>query len=275
MEPGKLIRRRWALASDYWKSLRTARRADFRSVETLCLFVGYPRSGHSLVGALLDAHPEALIAHEQHVLRYVKYGYRRDQIFALLADNSAREAASGREVTGYRYAVPGQWQGRATTLRVIGDKRGGGTIRKLQASPGLLDRLQRRMNLPIRWIHVIRNPWDNVATIHRRSPGRTLEQAVERYFGMVEGVAWLRAQLPAGEVCDVHHRDLIADPRAELERLRGFLGLAPDPAWLEAAAAIVWRAPHRTAHEVPWPDAVRESIAKQAAKVPFLADYEF
>ncbi|NNL66265.1 MAG: sulfotransferase [Myxococcales bacterium] len=275
MEAAKLIRRRWALGSGYWHSLRAARRADFRQVEALCLFAGYPRSGHSLVGALLDAHPEALIAHEQHVLRYVKYGFRREQIFALLAENSARQAENGREVTGYRYAVPGQWQGRAETLRVIGDKRGGGTVRKLRARPWLLERLERRMRLPIRWLHVIRNPWDNIATIHRRSPNRTLEQAADYYFGMVEGVAWLKALLPAEALCDVHHRDLIADPKRELERLRDFLGLSPDAAWLDAAAAIVWDAPHRSRHEVAWPDALHEAVAKRAAAVAFLSDYEF
>ena len=30
------------------------------NLETLCLFIGYPRSGHSLVVSLLDAHPEMI-----------------------------------------------------------------------------------------------------------------------------------------------------------------------------------------------------------------------
>src|SRR3989344_1389974 len=37
---------------------------DFSSVRTFILFVGYPRSGHSLIGSIMDAHPNIIIAHE-------------------------------------------------------------------------------------------------------------------------------------------------------------------------------------------------------------------
>jgi hypothetical protein len=37
----------------------------FADVHAFCLFVGYSRSGHSLVGALLDAHPGITIAESQ------------------------------------------------------------------------------------------------------------------------------------------------------------------------------------------------------------------
>ena len=33
-------------------------RALFDDLKTYCMFLGYPRSGHSLIGALLDAHPD-------------------------------------------------------------------------------------------------------------------------------------------------------------------------------------------------------------------------
>ena len=39
-------------------------RREFESVQTYVMFVGYPRSGHSLVGAFLNAHPAMMIAHE-------------------------------------------------------------------------------------------------------------------------------------------------------------------------------------------------------------------
>ena len=45
------------------------RRHELQSVEAFCIFIGYPRSGHSLLGSLLDAHPEMVIAHELDVLR--------------------------------------------------------------------------------------------------------------------------------------------------------------------------------------------------------------
>jgi hypothetical protein len=275
--PGKLAKRvgHWAGLAPRWvRSAWSARGRDFGSVETFCLFVGYPRSGHSLVGALLDAHPEAMIAHELHVLRYVKYGFSRRQIFSMLVEASRRDAERGRSATGYSYRVPRQWQGRARTLRVVGDKRGGTTIRKLRARPWLLPWIERRIGLPIRWIHVARNPFDNVATIHRRG-GRGLEDAARHYFGMVDGVQWLRTQVPEGAILDVHHEAVLADPETELARLCRFLGLEPEPGYLADCASVVWRDAHRTRHDVDWAPALRESVAKRSADVPFLAGYRF
>jgi hypothetical protein len=44
----------------------------FDQVQSYCMFVGHPRSGHTLIGALLDAHPHIVIAHELNALRYVR-----------------------------------------------------------------------------------------------------------------------------------------------------------------------------------------------------------
>ena len=34
------------------------------------MFIGYPRSSHSLVGAILGAHPEIIIPHQYDVIKY-------------------------------------------------------------------------------------------------------------------------------------------------------------------------------------------------------------
>src|SRR4051812_7341147 len=97
-------------AKSYIGSLR--RRSAFSGVKTFCMFLGYPRSGHSLVGSLLDAHPNMVIAHELDVLKFVRAGFSCEQIFYLLLENSENYAKAGRKYSGYSYAVPNQWQGR-------------------------------------------------------------------------------------------------------------------------------------------------------------------
>lgn len=74
---------------------------DIKSIEKYCMFVGYPRSGHSLVGSLLDAHPNIVIAHELDALRYIKEGFNKKQLFYLLLEKSQRFTKAGREWTGY------------------------------------------------------------------------------------------------------------------------------------------------------------------------------
>ncbi len=37
-------------------------------VDTMLMFIGYPRSGHTLIGSLLDAHPNMVVANEYNIL---------------------------------------------------------------------------------------------------------------------------------------------------------------------------------------------------------------
>jgi hypothetical protein len=107
----------------------------FDNVDRFVMFVGFPRSSHSLVGSLLDAHPEACIAHEMDVLKYVMANFSQQQLFHMLLANAMQTGQQGREQTGYSCKVPGQFQGQYTTLRIISDKRGGNSSRSLQAHP--------------------------------------------------------------------------------------------------------------------------------------------
>jgi hypothetical protein len=269
------ISRKARLPAAWLRSRRAAGRERFQDVSAFCLFVGYPRSGHSLIGALLDAHPDMIVAHELHVLRYLRYGFDRDQIFSLLLERSRQQAAAGREATGYSYRVPGQWQGRYRQLRVIGDKRGGGSIRKLCAHPHLLERLRRVVDVPLRFVHVLRNPFDNVASLYQRGRGRSLEACLDRYLAMLEGVAELRGRLAADELLDVRHEAFVADPRAELSRLCRFLSVEPGADYLDACAAIVWPEVQRRRDEICWPEPCRKRLEARIERHEVLEGYGF
>ena len=93
-------------------------------VQIFLLFIGYERSGHSLVSALLDAHPNMVIADELHVLRawqrFHPNNRTRNNLFQALYSNTVQLAKSGERslgkcksiLGGYKYNVPNQWQGR-------------------------------------------------------------------------------------------------------------------------------------------------------------------
>ena len=84
----------------------------FNNLESIILFIGYSRSGHSLVGSLLDAHPEILVSHELHVVKHLMSGKSKDDILRSMAINSALFNKNGREYTGYDYSIKGQFQGK-------------------------------------------------------------------------------------------------------------------------------------------------------------------
>jgi len=89
------------------------------------LFVGYARSGHSLIAAILDSHPEIIIPNEFHILANFESllrdpkeeSYiRRLQIFSALHSCSYNQSITGlrspNKIHGYSYYIPGGWQGK-------------------------------------------------------------------------------------------------------------------------------------------------------------------
>jgi hypothetical protein len=244
---------------------------DHRRPRRLVLFVGHPRSGSTLVGSLLDANPEAVIAQELNLLRLVLDGCSREELLDFIAFNSRAFRQEGRSWTGYAYEVPGQWQGGWRTPTVMGDKKAGRTAALLGQYPDLLERLQALFQIPVTFVHPVRHPLDNIATLALRSKVSPTK-AARQYFRRTETVAWLKEQLPT-QVYDLHLDQLMADPRLQLQKICYALGLPAPPDYLSACAEILFREPSRTRDKVEWAPGEAEAIADRARQYPFLARY--
>ncbi|MGH3850086.1 MAG: sulfotransferase, partial [Pseudonocardiaceae bacterium] len=207
----KHLRSRPGMAWTHVTSALGARadRALFADVAAYCLFIGHARSGSTLVGSLLSAHPEMVIAHELDTLRFVQWHYTRDQLFHLVLRRDAEFDERGRRhgANDYTYVVPDSWQGRFETLRVLGDKKAGASTRKLGDRPELLDRLRRTVGMPIRLIQITRNPFDNISSIARQ--GKGLDEAANRYFARCDTLAKIHDTTRDGEVSVIKHEDLV------------------------------------------------------------------
>ena len=246
---------------------------DVTHLHAFCLFTGYPQSGHSLVGALLDAHPDAVIAHAADVLDLVRTDITREELFATLIENSRAAAETGRMQTGYSYAVEGSWQGRARSLRVIGDKAGAKTTRGLIKEPDALEAVERLVGLPLRLIHVIRNPFDNVASIRLIKEQKTMPRSAASFGRLANENA--RVLALGRPVLTVRHEDLVADPKRELRRLCEFLDLPPEDDYLETAASLVFSSPRRTREKVEWAPETIAAVEDVIAAHDFFAGYTY
>ena len=208
--------------TDTAKSLSAAIIAE---IQAFCCFVGYPRSGHSLIAALLDAHPQMLISHELHALQFLGSDLPRDALFRMIAENSRIFAFTGRGWSGYSYNVPGMWQGRYQNLKVIGDKKGSRTASLLLNDPKVLDHFSAQIDKPLRVIHIYRNPFDNIATISKRNR-LSIEMAAEKFFAKAEAIRLFKASFSHGKVIDLAHESLIADAQQCLTDLCRFLDVS-------------------------------------------------
>jgi hypothetical protein len=266
----------WHLAA--WRKSFTHRK-DFATIDAYCMFVGYPHSGHSLVGSLLDAHRHAVIAHELDVLRHVRGRLGRNQVFSLVVES--HRSATGRWGGGYDLTVPNQWQGKWDELRVIGDKKGGASTLLLDRSPELLDRLRKTVEVPLRIIHVTRNPYDNIASYRmrinarpRRSP-MTLPEAVDDFLARYEAVSRLQSRVDSREILNLRLEDLTADTTENLRVLCGFVGLDSPEDYLDACSKIVFPSARRTRDQEDWEPALIKEVEERMAPLEFLDGYSF
>lgn len=264
----------YAAVQSLWSAWARRRYRDaFDRVTAFCLFVGYPRSGHSIVGAMLNAHRHCVISHELDVLRLVSSGAARDVVYSRILGRAAWFNLRGNR-SNYAYQVPDSWQGRFEDLQVVGDKGGGWAAQWIGANPRLLDTLRATVGVPLRLIHVVRNPFDNIAAIalwHRL----TLDESIDFYFSHCDTTRTLHATADGDEVLTVHHETFVRAPEPTLRSVCDFLGLAVDARYLDACASVVFGRPTNTRLKVPWTDAQRAEVDRRRARIPFLADYSF
>ena len=123
--------------------------------------------------------------------------------------------------------------------------------------------------MPLRLIHVVRNPFDMVARIAKQKikDGTDEERRAKAtaYIGRLAGINDEVITRGGYPVLTVRQESLIADPRAELTGMCEFLGVEAPPDYLDACAGIVFPEPHQTRGLLEWSDeqvaAVEQVIA--------------
>ncbi|EDO31662.1 predicted protein [Nematostella vectensis] len=275
-----------------------ARRKVYDQVETFLIFIGYPRSGHTLVGSLIDAHPNAIIANELDIigswLEWNEDHRNKYFLFDQLYKNSHEQTLKGFRSSSvkhrFNYSVRGQWQGRFDrTIKVIGDKKGGGMTARLtnQKQAPILARIKNKIKVKFKFIHVVRNPFDNIATMTTRDKDKTsfksqgklndtdaLEQQIFKYFVLAAGNQRL-IQRRRKNVLEIHSKDMISKPRDTLRRICKLLDLTCSKQYLYDCASIVYKEPSKTRFRVVWTDKQKQRTLKAMRRFAFLKGYTF
>jgi hypothetical protein len=243
-------------------------------VDRYVTFVGYPRSGHSLVGSLLDAHKNMIIAHELDAMRMLERGAGKYAIWDAILQNSREFTDSGRQWQEYKYDVPGQWNGRFEDLRVIGDKKGGRTTLRLGENPELLAKLQETMEVRCQFVHVVRNPFDNISTMANRG-NLELTKAIHDYFLRCDYIVKLKPRISPENWIDVRHESVIENPKQELLNLCSFVQQPTADDYLEACASIVFPSPKKTRHSAAWTPTLIKQVQNRIGDYYQLEGYSF
>jgi hypothetical protein len=251
----------------------------FEEVHAFCLFVGNNKSGSSMLGSILDAHRNVILADEEDALQYIPAGFRRDQIFHILLRGSRREMMKGRvtarRLGAYSFQVPGQWQGRYEKIKVIGDTTTGTTTRRLAQDPGLLGQMRAVMaDIPVKLIQVIRNPFDTISYLMVRGK-RTFANAIDYYFTNCQTIVELRDQLDEAALLPVKYEDFVLHPREKLEMVCTFLGIDSDEDYLSACTEILHPEPHQNRQMITWESKWIDQVQYLIDQFAFLEGYSY
>jgi Sulfotransferase family len=247
-------------------------RRSFREVEYFCLLIGYPHSGSTLMTSLLSAHPEMIIAPETDSLRYVRPGLTRNQLFALILDRDRQFTANERRWNGYDYAIPGSSKA-ASRLRVIGDKCIGKQARRLHTDPQLLDRVRSVVRVPIRVIHLVRNPFDSIAKMGRRDV--PMARRIRGYERLGNAIDEIRSRLSSEELFEIRYETLVTDPKRSLSDAWRFVGLEASDQFLMECTQLIQPSLPRSRLSIDWSDEQQREVEEIIAARPVLAGYTF
>ena len=269
-------------------------------VEKFVLFAGWPRSGSSILGSVMDAHPNMIIADEYSTLsrvhknemdKYMLFSgiYRMSYAAAMIP---GKKRTKSNHPKGYTLAIPGLWQGNYTQLRVIGDKSGPDMSRKL-LSPmhfaSLYQKLHNIIQIPIHIIFLVRNPYDMVATavLYRRSDNRRIKIDVDGKFNdsgfislcaqrvfsyaALQGLKEEYAEkLP---LLEIHLVDYVQHPREFLQSICNFLDVECPEDYLKFCIEKAFKSLSKSRELMAWDSELVAKFTNEVRKYPFFSRY--
>ena len=276
------------------------------SVEKFVFFVGYGKSGHSLIGSVMDAHPDIVIANEYFLFLkcapQLKAGASifdtKTHLFNELYKNSYLSSKCGwrsdsKTSKGYNLDVGSQWAGTFRQLRVIGDKSGGTTSDLMESGKGYkcLEQMVGDLNMSVVAVHVVRNPYDMIATsiqyklstvidtkasdiLHRKlRPGYNLQMSTtDRLFSRARAVKVVSKKVT---VVEIHIEDYIKDPRRCVLEICNALEVPCPQDYVEGCYQKAYRNVSRSRDLIEWEPAILHIIQERMKEFPFFRGYTF
>ena len=280
-------------------------RSIVEGVEKFVIFIGYQRSGHTNIGSVMDAHPNILISNSVSVLQQctetpmgkaffenktllINTIYKGSYLLAKCGLRSDIDTSMG-----YNLEIRGQWQGKFSQLRVVGEQRGGMTTLMVLTEEGAKcwKQFVDSLDIPLIAMHVVRNPYDMVATntLYRQSkviatkasdliygklrPGfDVLMDETNRMFKQALSAQELSKTLP---VILIHSEDYIRDPKSTVQKICKGLDLPCPQDYVEACYNKAYRTVSRSRDLIQWEPEIIDHIKIKMKEFPFFHGYTF
>ena len=278
----------------------------YNGVKKLLFFVGHERSCHSFVGSVVDAHPHMILATKYNPL-WVYYDHPRDfptkedffyKLMLVARQHGVRYKADAK---GYSLIVDPRYQGIFEgDLQVIGSQRAAPVSDLYRKYPNefekLISHIKEVVGIPVYFIRVIRNPYDNIATgvifqemskkefvemkeqqltgtleeKHIPNKSRVKNFTVDYFSRMKASVGVLKT---SDKYLDVYCDRLIADPKKVISDMCKFLEVECSKDYIETCASKVFTEESSTRKLMMWPKDILKYIADVGSEYPNLSRF--
>lgn len=226
----KRISSKYRFASTFFRGL--INREQFSDVNTFLLFLGAPRSGHTLISEFINAHRNA------HISRKINGGFRylcKEQYYQSCIDFK-------EDMFRHRYYVPGQYQGTYLNLNCVGMRNATVTTEWYGSKLSRAKRLSEYYGIPVKFVHVYRDPIENIAKISRYNK-LSIIQAANWYVSLISKTRLIENTVSNGTFYKFCHEDLYDKPSTVLSNLLRYLQLEEDEALVDSFSKIIWDSP--------------------------------
>ena len=285
-------------------------------VKFLLLFLGHGRSGGSITGQLLNSHPNMLVANQfmlfHEMIYNPEYFETKSDVVRILAQASLNPDSflsriKFKKTKGYRIAVKGVHVNDSehaipdsrTPIMVVGDKGAGRTVHLYgldkEKFSSLLERLRANAGIPIKFIEIIRNPFDIIATdviynlggakerqkvvnsevkISGKENNGVIACSIKKYFENAFAMVKMVPELEM-DVLQVHLTDLVTNPRRELQRMCDFLEVECMEEFLVNCENTLFKELSKSRTSIDWTDEQKWRIENLAGEISLLTRYSF
>jgi hypothetical protein len=256
-------------------------------IERYVSFIGWGRSGNSLIGALLDFHPNIFIKNEFFPMQ--EKFKTQEQIFETILEKIERKRKKRGQGWGSFRHSPFSDMYKGPPI-VVGGKKGGKTSNDLHedtlelsqdgkniiisGNKKQFDRAYDEIiKVPVKWIHVQRNPYDNITTMRKKGKWTTPEDAIKLYFWQAQSVEKI---LKERDCISIRLEDVIQNTEKEVEKMCNHLEIPVYNKYLNHCRKVVWKEPRRTRHSVKWwtPEKI-EQVKEEMKKYNFMEGCEY
>ena len=199
-------------------------------------------------------------------------GYDRDTILDEIVRNSELNYALGRQSSGYVYRIETPKKDRFS-LKVAADKIWNPALLLLAGQHDLLSTLSARLECRVALVNCVRNPFDVLATMNRRSSA-SLENRLRWYRMHCEATQMLidRDEYP---ILTIRHEELVAHPNRAAASLFQWLGSSADESVLNAMERVIFRDVRKSRMDVIWPTETVDRVMALIDDFPFLHGYNY